>query len=112
MVSSLAFVLDMSRNCPRSRPVNLRNPSKFAYDAASNGRDCLRECLADAPRDDLRKLAVAAGIEARRGHQWLPVGQLRGALLEAISPTKEDGMCQGVFRFVSSFDFFDGLAHC
>ena len=79
-------------------------------DAAGNGRDWLRGCLADIPQDDLRKLAVAAGLEARPGNQWLPVGQLRAALLEAISPTKEDGMCQGVFRFVSSFEFFVGLA--
>ena len=79
-------------------------------DAAGNGRDWLRECLADTPWVDLRKLAVAAGLEARPGNQWLPVGQLRAALLEAISPTKEDGMCQGVFRFVSSFEFFVGLA--
>ena len=76
-------------------------------DAASNGRDWLRECLADTPRDDLRKLAVAAGIEARRGHEWLPVGQLRAALMEAISLAKEDGMCPVVF----SFGLCGGQAH-
>ena len=80
-------------------------------DAAGNGRDWLRGCLADIPQDDLRKLAVAAGIEARPGKQWLPVGQLRAAMVEAISPTEQDQMCGSVFYFCECFLFlhFDGV---
>ena len=44
----------------------------------------------------LRSVAVARGIRAKIGDRWLPVAQLRSALMEALAPTEQaQSLCFG-----------------
>ena len=38
---------------------------------------------------ELRSLAVGGGIRAKIGDRWLPVTELRSALMEALAPTEQ-----------------------
>ena len=45
---------------------------------------------------ELRSLAVGGRIRAKIGDRWLPVAQLRSALMEALVPTEQaQSLCFG-----------------
>ena len=61
----------------------------FAKLHANQGAEWLRGSLQELGRDELRSLAVGGGIRAKIGDRWLPVTQLRSALMEALAPTEQ-----------------------
>ena len=46
-------------------------------------------CVEVWNRGELRSLAITGGIRAKIGDRWLPVAQLRSALMEALAPTEQ-----------------------
>ena len=62
---------------------------EFRNNAMNQGAEWLRGRLQELGRDELRSLAVTGGIRARIGDRWLPVAQLRSALMEALAPTEQ-----------------------
>ena len=55
-----------------------------------NGPDEVRSKLQGFKRDEVRDLAQAAGLRVRKDGTatWLPVGELRTALLEHLAPSR------------------------
>ena len=62
---------------------------EFRNNAVNEGAEWLRGRLQELGRDELRSLAVTGGIRGRIGDRWLPVAQLRSALMEALAPTEQ-----------------------
>ena len=58
--------------------------------ARDNGPERLKSALLDYKRDELRDLAQAAGLRVRKDGTatWLPMGELRTALLEHLAPSR------------------------
>ena len=58
--------------------------------ARDNGPERLKSTLLDYKRDELRALAQAAGLRVRKDGTatWLPMGELRTALLEHLAPLR------------------------
>ena len=50
--------------------------------AVSHDEEWLRRALSQISRDELRPLAAASGVETRSSKNWLPVAQLRDALMK------------------------------
>ena len=50
--------------------------------AVSHDEEWLRRALSQISRDELRALAAAGGVETRSSKNWLPVAQLRDALMK------------------------------
>lgn len=73
---------------------------KLRKEAASGGREWLSGCLEETRANDLRKLALAAGIEAKSNGRRLTSQQLKAALLEAILPTEQKRISWVVFDVV------------
>ena len=57
--------------------------------AVSQGREWLSRSLEEMGKEELRVLATAAGVETRSGNAWLPVAELRGALMKVLEPSTE-----------------------
>ena len=55
----------------------------------NQGAEWLRGSLEQMGRDELRSVDVAGGIRAKIDDGWLPVAQLRSALMEALAPTEQ-----------------------
>ena len=55
-----------------------------------HGPEELRSELQNFNRDEVRELALEAGLRVRKDHTatWLPVGELRTALLEHLEPQR------------------------
>ena len=55
-----------------------------------NGPEELRSKLQNFNRDEVRELALEAGLRVRKDGTatWLPVGELRTALLEHLAPSR------------------------
>ena len=55
-----------------------------------HGPEALRSALEELSRDELRALAQAAGLRVRKHGTatWLPMGELRTALLEHLAPLR------------------------
>ena len=71
-----------------------------------NGPEELRSKLQNFNRDEVRELALEAGLRVREdgNRTWLPVGELRTALLEHLEPERsaaaeEAGVCCICFVF-------------
>ena len=60
-------------------------------EAASRGLDWLGGALAEIGRDQLREMSNAAGlpVRANSSSKWLPVSELREALLAYLAPEAE-----------------------
>ena len=58
--------------------------------ARDHGPERLKSALLDYKRDEVRDLAQAAGLRVRKDGTatWLPVGELRTALLEHLAPSR------------------------
>ena len=56
-----------------------------------NGPEELRSKLQDFNREEVRELALAAGLRVRTDGNvtWLPVGDLRTALLDHLAPPRD-----------------------
>ena len=56
----------------------------------ANGPEELRYKMHNFNRDEVRELALEAGLRVRKDHTatWLPVGELRAALLEHLEPQR------------------------
>ena len=68
---------------------------EFRNNAMNQGAEW-RGRLQELGREELRSLAVAGGIRAKIGDRWLPVAQLRSALMEAWAPTEQaQSLCCG-----------------
>ena len=54
------------------------------------GPEELRSELQNFNRDEVRELALEAGLRVRKDHTktWLPVGELRTALLDHLAPQR------------------------
>ena len=61
---------------------------EFRNNAMNQGAEW-RGRLQELGREELRSLAVAGGIRAKIGDRWLPVTELRSALMEALAPTEQ-----------------------
>ena len=62
---------------------------EFRNNAVNQGAEWLRGRLQELGAVELRSVAVAGGIRARIGDRWLPVAQLRSALMEALARTEQ-----------------------
>ena len=58
--------------------------------ARNHGPERLKSALLEYKRDEVRDLAQAAGLRVRTDGNvtWLPVGELRTALLEHLAPSR------------------------
>ena len=65
--------------------------------AVSQGVEWLRSALRQIFRDELRALAVAAGVETRAGEKWLTVEELRHGLEKVLVPAREVGCVKSGF---------------
>ena len=72
-------------------------------EAASRGLDWLGGALAEIGRDQLREMSNAAGlpVRANSSSKWLPVSELREALLAYLAPDAEKA---GSFLIASCMD--------
>ena len=60
---------------------------EFRNNAMNQGAEWLRQRL---------QAVASGGIRARVGDRWLPVAQLRAALMEALAPTEQaQSLCFG-----------------
>ena len=78
-----------------------------------NGTDWLRATVQNLSWKDVRALAQAAGLPVRQdgSRAWLPVGELRTALLENLS-TPRDAAPEEVTAFALFLCFFVFLFLC
>ena len=83
---------------------------RWRVEGRENGPDWLRSTLQNLSWQDVRASAQAAGLRVRKDgtRTWLPVGELRTALLEHLEPERsaaaeEAGVC--CICFVSSVFF-------
>ena len=65
--------------------------------AVSHGEEWLRRALSQISRDELRPLAAACGVETRSSKNWLPVAELRDALMKVLAPSREVGCVKNGF---------------
>ena len=72
-----------------SRSVAEARWEEFRNNAVNQGAEWLRGSLEQMGRDELRSVDVAGGIRAKIDDRWLPVAQLRSALMEALAPTEQ-----------------------
>ena len=72
-----------------SRSVAQARWEEFRNNAVNQGAEWLRGSLEQMGRDELRSVDVAGGIRAKIDDRWLPVAQLRSALMEALAPTEQ-----------------------
>ena len=69
---------------------------EFRNNAVNEGAEWLRGRLQELGAVELRSVAVAGGIRATIGDRWLPVAQLRSAVMEALVPTEQaQSLCFG-----------------
>ena len=63
---------------------------QLRLEARSKGREWLGSVMQDIKRDEVRELARAAGLRVRKEDNvaWMPVGELREALLEHLAPER------------------------
>ena len=63
---------------------------QLRLEARSKGREWLGSALDDVKWNEVRELARAAGLRVRREDNvaWMPVGELREALLEHLAPER------------------------
>ena len=58
--------------------------------AVSQGREWLRRSLEEMRKEELRALATAASVQTHaNGRVWLPVAELRDALMKVLEPSTE-----------------------
>ena len=62
---------------------------EFRNNAVNQGAEWMRGRLQELGAVELRSLAVGGGIGAKIGDRWLPVAQLRSALMEALAPAEQ-----------------------
>ena len=62
---------------------------QLRFAARNEGRERLGSVLQDTRWNELRELARAAGLRVRKEDKaWMPVGDLRAALLEHLAPER------------------------
>ena len=69
---------------------------RWRVEGRENGPDWLRSTLQNLSWQDVRASAQAAGLPVRKDgtRTWLPVGELRTALLEHLEPQRQEfGAC-------------------
>ena len=81
----------MSKSCSTSGKATDGGPTaqleQLRVEARSRGVEWLHTAVAAVQRDELRKLVQAAGLPARgAGGGWLPVAELREALVKHLPP--------------------------
>ena len=80
---------------------------RWRVEGRENGPDWLRSQLQDLSWQDVRASAQAAGLRVRKDgtRTWLPVGELRTALLEHLEPQRSSA-AEEFAAFVLCFLFF------
>ena len=59
--------------------------------AVSEGEEWLRRSLSEIPKEELRVLAAAGGVETHSNRNWLPVAELRRSLMKVLATSTEVG---------------------
>ena len=59
--------------------------------AVSQGKEWLSRSLSEIPKNELRVLAAAGGVETHSNRNWLPVAELRRALMKVLATSTEVG---------------------
>ena len=82
---------------------------QLRLEGRSRGREWLGSLIQDIKRDEVRELARAAGLRARTEDKaWVPVGELRKAVLEHLAPERNTVPSE-LARHLLSLFFFGGL---
>ena len=59
--------------------------------AVSQGKEWLSRSLSEIPKNELRVLAAAGGVETHSNRNWLPVAELRRSLMKVLATSTEVG---------------------
>ena len=59
---------------------------QLRVEARGKGLDWLQAALVDAKRDEVCQLVQAADLQVRSGGAWMPVAELREALVKHLAP--------------------------
>ena len=62
--------------------------------AVSQGKEWLSRALNEIPKEELRVLATAGGVQTHSNRSWLPVAELRNSLMKVLEPSLEVGFNQ------------------
>ena len=76
--------------CQEGSGARLAQLERWRVEGRENGPDWLRSTLQNLSWQDVRASAQAAGLPVRKDgtRTWLPVGELRTALLEHLAPER------------------------
>ena len=93
--------------CQEGSDARLAQLERWRGEARDNGPEWLRSKLQDLSWKDVRESAQAAGLRVRKDgtRTWLPVGELRTALLEHLEPQRS-AAAEEFAAFVLCFLFF------
>ena len=62
--------------------------------AVSQGKEWLHRALNEIPKEELRVLAAAGGVQTHSNRNWLPVSELCNSLMKVLEPSTEVGFNQ------------------
>ena len=83
-----SFVVAVCR-MPQVEDASAAKLEELRLGAVSQGKEWLSRSLEEMRKEELRVLATAAGVETRSGNAWLPVAELRDALMKVLEPSTE-----------------------
>ena len=80
--------------------------------AVSQGKEWLHRALNEIPKEELRVLAAAGGVQTHSNRNWLPVSELCNSLMKVLEPSTEVGFNQKcVLTWVVFVTGFACLSH-